>query len=75
MSAHAVACDADSAHVELFEGRGKRFWKLLGNVRVHVVALVVWLLGRVDIEACAGTEIPGLILTLDIESSCTNSAD
>lgn len=58
MSAHAVSCDADSAPVELLEGREESFWKFLGNVRVHVVAFVVRLLGRVDVEARAGTEIP-----------------
>jgi hypothetical protein len=57
MSAHAVACDADSAHVEFLEGR-ESFWKLLGNVRVHVVAFVIRFLGRVNVEAGASTKVP-----------------
>jgi len=58
MSAHAVSRDTDSAPVELLEGRKESFRKFFGNVRVHVVALVVRLLSRVDVEARAGSEIP-----------------
>ena len=51
MATHAVASNTDSVRVQLLEGRKESFGKILGNVRVHVVALVVRLFCGIDIEA------------------------
>ena len=69
MAAHAVACDADSASVKLLERSKESFGELFGNVRIHVVALCPWLLGRIDVKAGARAEIVGIVLALNLESS------
>lgn len=53
MTTHAVTSDADSVRVQLLEGGEESFGKILGDVRVHVVALVVGLLCGIDVEAGA----------------------
>ena len=53
MAAHAVTCDANSVRVKLLERRKQCFGKLFGNIRVHVVALCPWLLGRINVESGA----------------------
>jgi hypothetical protein len=51
VTTHAVTSDADSIRVQLLEGREESLGKILGNVRVHVVTLVVRLLCGIDVEA------------------------
>jgi hypothetical protein len=51
VATHAVTSDADSVRVQLLEGREQSLGKILGNVRVHVVTLVVRLLCGIDVEA------------------------
>jgi hypothetical protein len=51
VTTHAVTSDADSIRVQLLEGRKESLGKILGNVRVHVVTLVVRLLCGIDVEA------------------------
>jgi hypothetical protein len=51
MTTHTVTSDADSVRVQLFEGRKESLGKILGNVRVHIVTLVVRLLCGIDVEA------------------------
>jgi hypothetical protein len=51
VTTHAVTSDTDSVRVQLLEGRKESLGKILGNVRVHVVTLVVRLLCGIDVEA------------------------
>jgi hypothetical protein len=67
--AHRVTRDGDARAVELFELREERFGELVGDVAVHVVALVVGLLGGVDVEAGAGAEVVALVFALDVEAA------
>jgi hypothetical protein len=66
MTAHAVTCDADSAGIELLERRKECFWKLFGDVRVHIVALGPWFLGCIDVEAGTRAEIVCFVFTLNL---------
>lgn len=68
VASHAVTGDANSARVQLLEGRKESIGEFLGDVRVHVVALVPWLLGGVYVEARAGAKVVCLILALDLET-------
>jgi len=51
VTTHAVTSNADSVRVQLLEGSKESFGKILGDVRIHVVALVVRLLCGIDVEA------------------------
>jgi hypothetical protein len=69
VAAHRVAGDGDAGAVELFELREECFGELVGDVAVHVVALVVGLLGGIDVEAGAGAEVVALVFALDVEAA------
>lgn len=69
MTAHAVARDADTGRVKLLEGSKDRLGQLLGDIAVHLVSLVVRGLSRVDVEACAGTKVPRVVLSFDVQST------
>lgn len=58
MPTHAVARDADPRRIEFLE-RGKDGPRqFLRDVAVHVVSLVVWGLGGIDVEAGSGAKVP-----------------
>jgi hypothetical protein len=69
VTAHGVAGDRYAGAVELFELCEEGFGKLVGNVAVHVIALVVRLFGRIDVEAGARTEVVALVFTLDVQAA------
>jgi hypothetical protein len=73
VTTHAVTSNADSAAVKLLEVREQSFWELLGDVGIHVVALIPRLLGRVDVETSTGSEIVRIVLALDLQASCLHS--
>ena len=75
MAAHAVASDTNSVAVEFLEMCEQSFWEFLGDVRIHVVALVPWLLGRVHVETRTGAKIVRIILTLDFQASYQDRLD
>jgi len=69
VSTHAVTSDADFAGVELRESSKDGLWQLLGDVAVHVVAVVVWGFGGIDVEAGTGAEVVRVVLTLDVQTT------
>jgi hypothetical protein len=69
VAAHRVAGDGDAGAVELFELREQRVGQLVGDVAVHVVALVVGFLGGIDVEAGARAEVVAVIFALDVEAA------
>ena len=70
MATHAVPGNADPAAVELRKGGEQGLWKFLGDIRVHVVALIIGLLGGVNVETCTGTKVVSIILALDVQAPC-----
>lgn len=75
MSSHAVSGDADSFRIQLLERREQGLGKLLGNVGVHVVALVVGFLGGVDVETSARSKVISIVLAGNAEPSCHWQSD
>lgn len=69
VTTHAVAGDTDAAGIQLGESLEDNFWQFLGDVAVHVIALVVGSLGGINVEARAGTKIIRIILALDVQTS------
>lgn len=69
MTTHTVTRNANTARVDLVKCREDGLGKLFRDVAVHLVALVPWGLGGVDVEACTATEIVGVVLTLDLETT------
>lgn len=67
---HAVASNADPAAVQHLEVLKQSLGELLRNVGVHVVALVVGLLGGIDVEAGARSKVVGVVLALDVQAAC-----
>lgn len=70
MSTHAVASDTNAVGVQLRESVKDSPRQLLGDVAVHVVAVVIRSLGGIDVESCAGTKVIRVILALDVEAAC-----
>jgi hypothetical protein len=61
-AAHRVAKDATARSIDMSsELSTKQSWQLTHNVRVHSVVLIVRLLSRVDVKACALSKIPGIV--------------
>lgn len=71
MATHAVTSNANSAAVQLFKMLKQGLWELLRDIRVHFVVLVPRLLGCVDIETGTGTKVVRIVLTLDLQASCS----
>lgn len=70
VAAHAMAGDANPAGVQLGEGGEDGLGKLVGDVGVHVVAVVVGGFGGVDVEAGAATEVVGVVFAGDVQAAC-----
>lgn len=70
MATHAVTSNADPAAVQNLEVREKCLRQLLRDVGVHVVALVVRRLGRIDVETGAAAEIIRIVFALDTKTTC-----
>jgi hypothetical protein len=70
MTAHTMTRDPDPTGVELREHPENGLGQLLRHIGVHVVAIVVGRLGRVDVEAGAGAEVVGVVFAFDVEASC-----
>lgn len=69
MSTHTVTGDTDATRVQLRESSKDRLRQLLGDVAVHVVAVLVGSLGGIDVEAGAGAKVICVILALDVEAT------
>ena len=69
MTTHAMSCDAHFARVQLLERAKECSRELIRDVAVHLVAFNPGLLCCVDVEACAGTKVVGIIFTLDLETT------
>lgn len=69
MSTHAVASDTDSTGVQLGESSKDSLGQFLGDIAVHVVALVVWGLGSIDVETSTGSKVISIILTLNVKTT------
>lgn len=69
VSTHAVASDTDAVGVQLRESTKDSLRQLLGNVAVHVVAVVIRGLGGIDVETGSGAEVICIILALDVEAA------
>ena len=70
VSTHAVTSDADFVGVELRESSKDGLRQLRGDVAVHVIAIVVWGVGGVDVEAGTSSEVIRIVLALDIQTTC-----
>ena len=70
VAAHAVAGDADPAAVQNLKVREQRLGQLLRDVGVHVVALVIGRVCRVDVEPGATTKIVSIVFALDAQATC-----
>lgn len=68
MTAHTVTRDANPARVQLRESSKDSLGQLLRHVSVHVVSVVVRRLGGIDVETGAGTEIPRIVLSRNVQS-------
>lgn len=69
VSTHAVAGDTDAVGVQLRESTKDSLRQLLGDVAVHVVAVVIRGLGSIDVETGAGAKIICIILALNVEAA------
>lgn len=70
VSTHAVAGDTNAVGVQLRESAKDSLRQLLGDIAVHIVAVVIRGLGGIDVEAGSGAEIISIILTLNVEAAC-----
>lgn len=69
MTTHAVAGDTDAVGVQLRESTKDGLRELLGDIAVHVVAVVVRRLGGIDVKPGTGAEIVCIILALNVEAA------
>lgn len=68
VTAHTVTSDANPACIQLRESSKDSLGQLLRHVAVHVVSVVVRRLGSIDVETGAGTKIPRIILSGNVQS-------
>lgn len=66
MPSHTVSRNADPPLIDLRERRKHSLGQLLGDIGVHVVAVVVGRLGSVDVEASAGAEVVCVVFAFDV---------
>lgn len=69
MASHAMSGDTDAGCIQLGESGEYGLGKLILDICVHVVTVIIWSLGCVNIESSTGTEVVSIILTLDTEST------
>jgi len=62
--------DADPLTVHLLEVLEYGLGQLGCDVAVHLVAFVPGGFGRVEVEACAGAEVEGVVFAFDFEPTC-----
>ena len=66
MSSHTMARNANPSLIDLRERRKHSLGQLLGDIGVHVVAVVVGRLGSVDVEASAGAEVVCVVFAFNV---------
>lgn len=66
MPPHTMPRNANTLLIDLRERRKHSLGQFLGNVGVHVVAVVVGRLGSVDVEAGAGAEVVCVVFAFDV---------
>lgn len=69
MSSHTMSRNANPPIIKLRERRKHSLGQFLGDVGVHVVAIVVGRLGSVDVEAGPCTEVVRVVLAFDVQSA------
>ena len=67
--AHAVPEDTDALRIHLFEVVEDSPGQFRVDVAVHLIPLVPWRFGRVDVESRAAAEVVGVVFALDLETS------
>lgn len=70
VTTHTMSRDADPAGVELRERLKHGLGQFLGDIGVHVVAVVEGGLSSVDVETGAGTKVPRVVFTLNVQTAC-----
>jgi len=65
-----VSEDADPFTVHLLEVLEDGLGQLGRDVAVHLVAFVPGSFGGVEVEACAGAEVEGVVFAFDFEPTC-----
>lgn len=73
MPTHTMTGNTHPPRIKLGKRRKDRLGQFLGDVRVHVIAIVVGGLCSVDVEACAGAEVVRVVFALDVEAACITS--
>ena len=73
MPTHTMTGNTHPPSIQLGKRRKDSLGQFLGDVRVHVIAIVVGGLCRVDVEARAGAEVVRVVFALDVEAACITS--
>lgn len=73
MPTHTMTGNTHPPRIQLGKRCKDRLGQFLGDVRVHVVAIVVGRLCGVDVEARAGAEVVCVVFALDVEAACITS--
>ena len=73
MPTHTMTGNTHPPSIQLGKRRKDSLGQFLGDVRVHVVAIVVGRLCGVDVEARAGAEVVCVVFALDVEAACITS--
>lgn len=73
MPTHTMTGNTHPPSIQLGERRKDSLGQFLGDVRVHVIAIVVGGLCRVDVEARASAEVIRVVFALDVEAACITS--
>lgn len=66
MPPHTMPRNANPPLINLWKRRKHSLGQLLGDVGVHVVAVVIGRLGSVDVEARAGAEVVCVVFAFDV---------
>lgn len=66
MPPHTMPRNANPPLIDLRERRKHSLGQFLGNVGVHVVAVVVGRLGSVDVEAGAGAKVVCVVFAFNV---------
>lgn len=70
MPTHTMPCNTHTTTIQLLrERREDSLGQFLSDVTVHVVPGVVGSFRGVDVEACAGAEVVGLVFAFDVEAA------
>ena len=73
MPTHTMTGNTHPPRIQLGKRRKDSLGQFLGDVRVHVIAIVVGGLCRVNVEARAGAEVVRVVFALDVEAACITS--